>query len=662
MENIGPNRLSARQYLLITFLITFVVSISTYLYFADYVSYNIWNSVTSKSNKPYISIKTLDLNDTQIDDLKRLGLTPKKSVEIVKPDNSKQTIHGRFLHITDFHIDHHYQKGSDIDKVCHGGEGKASKYGDAILGCDSPPILVEETFKWITDNLIDKIDFIVYTGDSARHDNDREYPRTRQHIFNMNKEISDKFVTLTSESDGQPLIYPVSNNDIMPHNLMDTGPSLQTRELFEAWRPFIPQVQMHTYLMGAYYFQEVIPNQLAVLSLNTMYWFDSNPMVDDCDNKGDPGYKLFEWLGYVLKEMRARNMKVWLCGHVPPNEKNYDTTCLRKYIAWTHEYRDVIVGGLYGHMNLDHFIPLDSVQAYKSIQKDFKDEFKQKSVFSVEDEDDLALEDSNLYKALDENFSDKFFRVTGGVPNNKVTYLETLREELYARLKGKKKSGEHFERYSIAHVTASIIPTFNPGMRVWEYNITDLEDKLQQVKFEPWDKFFAGVERMIEVQSNYVDEKDNDEMNWQEMDDITIERKKKHKKKNRKKKKDHTFPKPMPENLPLGPAYIEQIFTPERYVQYYADLESINKGKKEFDYEIEYSTDDSLYGLKALTVEEWIKFGRKLGEPVKDLKNNVNKGKKKKNNGKKYKKLQQIWNAYLKHAFISSDYEHKGYG
>lgn len=662
MENIGPNRLSARQYLLITFLITFVVSISTYLYCADYVSYNIWNSVTSKSNKPYISIKTLDLNDTQIDDLKRLGLTPKKSVEIVKPDNSKQTIHGRFLHITDFHIDHHYQKGSDIDKVCHGGEGKASKYGDAILGCDSPPILVEETFKWITENLIDKIDFIVYTGDSARHDNDREYPRTRQHIFNMNKEISDKFVTLTSESDGQPLIYPVSNNDIMPHNLMDTGPSLQTRELFEAWRPFIPQVQMHTYLMGAYYFQEVIPNQLAVLSLNTMYWFDSNPMVDDCDNKGDPGYKLFEWLGYVLKEMRARNMKVWLCGHVPPNEKNYDTTCLRKYIAWTHEYRDVIVGGLYGHMNLDHFIPLDSVQAYKSIQKDFKDEFKQKSVFSVEDEDDLALEDSNLYKALDENFSDKFFRVTGGVPNNKVTYLETLREELYARLKGKKKSGEHFERYSIAHVTASIIPTFNPGMRVWEYNITDLEDKLQQVKFEPWDKFFAGVERMIEVQSNYVDEKDNDEMNWQEMDDITIERKKKHKKKNRKKKKDHTFPKPMPENLPLGPAYIEQTFTPERYVQYYADLESINKGKKEFGYEIEYSTDDSLYGLKALTVEEWIKFGRKLGEPVKDLKNNVNKGKKKKNNGKKYKKLQQIWNAYLKHAFISSDYEHKGYG
>ena len=90
----------------------------------------------------------------------------------MKPDNSKQTIHGRFLHITDFHIDHHYQKVVISTKFVT-GEGKASKYGDAILGCDSPPILVEETFKWITENLIDKIDFIVYTGDSARHDNDK---------------------------------------------------------------------------------------------------------------------------------------------------------------------------------------------------------------------------------------------------------------------------------------------------------------------------------------------------------------------------------------------------------------------------------------------------------------------------------------------------------
>ena len=74
----------------------------------------------------------------------------------------------------------------------------------------------------------------------------------------------------------------------------------------------------------------------------------------------------------------------------------------------------------------------------------------------------------------------------------------------------------------------------------------------------------------------------------------------------------------MPLDRPLGPAYVEQTYTPERYVQYFADLELINKGKKDFGYEIEYSTDDELYGLKALTVKEWITFGRKLGKPIKD--------------------------------------------
>ena len=69
-------------------------------------------------------------------------------------------------------------------------------------------------------------------------------------------------------------------------------------------------------------------------------------------------------------------------------------------------------------------------------------------------------------------------------------------------------------------------------------------------------------------------------MNWQEMDDITIERKKKHKKKNRKRRRTIHSLNQCQRILPLGPAYIEQTFTPERYVQYYADLESINKGKK----------------------------------------------------------------------------------
>lgn len=611
--------------------------------------------LTNQQLNQYVSVQSIDLNETQVDDIKRLGLTPKKPVEVHTHDGRKMTIHGRFLQITDLHIDHHYKEGTDFDEVCHSGKGKSGKYGDAILGCDSPVILVDETFKWIKENLKDKVDFIVYTGDSARHDNDRNYPRTAEKIFEMNQEISQKFESLFEGDDDNPndqksleqkFVPNPGNNDFFG-KLVDAGNSERTRFLFLAWRSFIPSEQMHTYLQGAYHFLEVIPNQLAVLSLNSMFWFTSNPMVDDCDTKTDAGYLLFEWLGYVLKEMRARNMKVWLIGHVPPNEKNYDVSCLRKYIVWCHEYRDVIIGGLYGHMNLDHFIPYDSVKAYKSIRKDFKDQVSdnQLRTFEADDEDDVAIEDSQLYKALDEKFSDGFFRVTGGVPKNKVDYMETLRENLYAPLKGSKKSGEFFERYSVSHVGASVIPTFNPGLRVWEYNITNLETELIQTKFAPWDQFFAGVEQMLEMQAKYEDE-----------NEVEISKKKK-KKKHKKKKQDHTFPKPMPLDRPLGPAYVEQTYTPERYVQYFADLELINKGKKDFGYEIEYSTDDELYGLKALTVKEWITFGRKLGKPIKDA-----NAKRKKKGKKKHTKLDAIWFNYLKNTFVSTDYENKGYG
>lgn len=58
-------------------------------------------------------------------------------------------------------------------------------------------------------------------------------------------------------------------------------------------------------------------------------------------------------------------MKAWVSGHVPPTKDNWEPTCRDRYIAWTHEYRDVIIGGLFGHMNIDHFVVHDIKEAYK---------------------------------------------------------------------------------------------------------------------------------------------------------------------------------------------------------------------------------------------------------------------------------------------------------
>ncbi|EGW30142.1 phosphate metabolism transcription is regulated by PHO system [Spathaspora passalidarum NRRL Y-27907] len=656
-------------------------------------------SIQSKKTSPYISIETIPLTDKQTKDIKKLGLTPKPQVKIVTNEKGERIIHGRFLHITDIHPDPYYKAGSSLDEACHAGKGTAGKYGDAILGCDAPMILMDDTIAWIKENLKDKIDFVVWTGDNVRHDNDRQYPRTESQIFDMNQHVSDLMYEVFKKNDSTPgldvdLVPSLGNNDVYPHNLFSPGPTLQTRELYRIWQKFIPPEQLHTFNRGAYFFQEVIPNKLAVLSINTLYLFQSNPLVDNCDKKKEPGYKLFEWLGYTLKEMRARNMKVWLSGHVPPNEKNFDISCLRKYIVWMHEYRDIIIGGLYGHMNLDHFIPLDSVAAYKSIDNANKDKKKKKkkgkkskskgkgkkkskknsidefeaeffddSVYDSDYDSDFdddytaPLEETNFYRVFDENFDKDFFRVQGGVPNGKVKYMETLRETLYADIKGKRKSGYLSERYSIAHVTASVIPTFNPGLRVWEYNITNLAEDLAGVKFAPWNEFFTGLDQMLESFDKYDTEPEAEE------DDSFFSI-------FGKKNRDKTFPLPMPEDKELGPGYVKQTFTPERYVQYYADLENINSGKKDFGYEIEYSTTDDLYKMDSLVVDEWIKYGRKLGKPIKDQNNEAEaagkkrKSKKKKNGKEKvdYEKLGKIWNEYLKNTFVSSDYENRGYG
>lgn len=602
-----------------------------------------------------VNYTTVNLSEEQKAHLLKLGLTPKNPVNVTDPlTGATRTIHGRFVHLTDFHPDNYYKAGSTHEDLCHSGKGTAGKYGDAILGCDSPMELVEGTIDWVAKNLKDQIDFIVWTGDNMRHDNDRRYPRTETSIFDMNEQIAE----LMHEKFGNLPIPSLGNNDVYPHNLFAPGPTLQTREFFKIWRPFVPQLQLHIFNRGAYFFQEVIPNQLAVLSINTLYLFQLNPLVDTCDKKKDPGYKIFLWLGYVLKEMRKRNMKVWLTGHVPPNAKNYDISCLRKYIAWSHEYRDVIIGGLYGHMNIDHFIPLDSVMAYNSLQKKFKDVEFDSLQFDTdvdteelgeeveEDLPDVELED--LYRTFkapiynddadselgfDFDFNDDVW-VEGGVPNGKVGYMNTLRETLYASVKKKRKSGLHGERYSVVHVTASVVPTFNPGVRVWEYNITELYDTKAH-EAESWEQFFSSIDGVLE----------DEELSF----DIF--------KLKKNKKKDKTLPPKMPEDAKLGPGYVPQLFTPERYVQYYLDLAEVNKGNKPFEYELEYATDDATFGMKDATTGLWLKTARKLGQPIKESRKQKSAVKPPRND-----KLEKLWETFLQYTFVSSDYEHKGYG
>lgn len=586
------------------------------------------------------------LNDIEFT---RLGLTPREPVIIKDVKTGKERkLHGRFLHITDIHPDPYYVEGSSIDAVCHTGKPSkkkdvAPKFGKAMSGCDSPVILMEETLRWIKENLRDKIDFVIWTGDNIRHDNDRKHPRTEAQIFDMNNIVADKMTELFSAGNEEdPRDFDVSvipslgNNDVFPHNMFALGPTLQTREYYRIWKNFVPQQQQRTFDRSASFLTEVIPGKLAVLSINTLYLFKANPLVDNCNSKKEPGYQLLLWFGYVLEELRSRGMKVWLSGHVPPIAKNFDQSCYDKFTLWTHEYRDIIIGGLYGHMNIDHFIPTDGKKARKSLLKAMEQSTRVQQGEDSNEED----EETELNRILDHAMAAKEVFLMGAKPSNKEAYMNTVRDTYYRKVwnklervdeknvenekkkkekKDKKKKKpitrkELIERYSIVNIGGSVIPTFNPSFRIWEYNITDIvnDSNFAVSEYKPWDEFFESLNKIME-----------DSLLEDEMDSSWINREKMGEKKNKKKKEnDKTMPIEMPDKYELGPAYVPQLFTPTRFVQFYADLEKINQelhnsfveSKDIFRYEVEYTSDEKPYSMDSLTVGSYLDLAGRLYE------------------------------------------------
>jgi endopolyphosphatase len=229
------------------------------------------------------------------------------SVEPVPSLSTGRKLHGRFLHITgtslalvviafdlqgeltpglenlDFHPDPFYKPYSSTNSgsECHRGSGVAGFYGAETSGCDSPFSLVNETFKWIDANLKDSIDFIIWTGDSARHDNDEKLPRSDEQVFGLNEYMVEKFVEVFGKDDNIndtnpndamkiPIIPTFGNNDILPHNIMGWGPNKYTVKFSRIWEKFVPEDQRHVFQRGGWFWVEVIPNRLAVFSLNTL--------------------------------------------------------------------------------------------------------------------------------------------------------------------------------------------------------------------------------------------------------------------------------------------------------------------------------------------------------------------------------------------------------
>lgn len=360
---------------------------------------------------------------------------------------------GRFLHITDMHVDGHYREGSSVVSQCHrdaphkkhGGQWRSGYWGTPVSDCDAPLQLSNATLQWLqqswrpepsdayTDVPAVPFDFILWTGDSARHEQDAEVPRTSKEILDLNRYTVGLFEHYFPDV---PLVPNFGNNDIQLHNTMPGGPTKEIEAFSDIWRKHIPADQREAFLRGGYFAKDVIPDKLGVISLNTLYFYDSNKAVDGCprrhrrqkDSHVDPGTLQLEWLAERLVEFRHRNMQVHLIGHVPPTAGNYFERCFDVYTELVLRFQDTIVGQHFGHMNLDTFFVQESALASKKHPRP-----KIPIVFKPIEED-LRYD----YESL---------------PGNARTNMDL---------------------YSVFYEAPSLVPTYLPSLRVWTYN-TSLE-------------------------------------------------------------------------------------------------------------------------------------------------------------------------------------------
>lgn len=518
--------------------------------------------------------------------------------------------------------------------------------------------------EWIGKELRDEVDFVIWTGDSARHDNDDDYPRTAEQVIGLNEFMVQKVYEVFGKRNGDgededpyndyvvPVVPNIGNNDILPHNIMTKGPNRWTRSFLDVWRQFIPEVQKHSFEQGGWFSVEVIPNKLAVFSLNTMYFFQSNAAVDGCAAKSEPGFRQMEWLRIQLQFMRDRGMKAIMIGHVPPahtdTKTQWDETCWQKYTLWMQQYRDVVIAGMWGHMNYDHFM----FQDFNSVNQDAR-EGRMKvadvdtAVREIPDDEMHAEVSSDYFTDLRKQFSEipkppKSFSwastakklMESSDDQRPMWEIEALLE---ATMKGDGKAkgvgkgkdkkskkqkrkekekkffkdigGKYAERYSVSFASASVVPNLLPVLRVYEYNISGL-DSHQSVERRD---LTAPETESSAIEHAWSSLFDNDEA---EDDDEGLDVLRKKKDKSQK----FVVPDPPSKSSPPGPAYSPQSLTLLGYKQYLANLTHINN-----DF-TNSKDEDSLHQEEPVDAAKWSEGKHKGKKPHdKEHKPNPNK-------------------------------------
>jgi endopolyphosphatase len=245
-----------------------------------------------------------------------------------------------------------------------------------------------------------------------------------------------------------PLVYTIGNLDVVPKDELKAGPNKILDGLSRVLENILPKDQLEFFRQRGYYVRNVIPGKLTIVSLNTMYFAKYNNVIQGCNagKKEDqsPGATQLTWLEDTLQSFRSAGVGVYLVGHAPPTLDVWMNSCLDRFSAISVEFKDVIKGQFYGHINFDMFTFLESPKSFK----------KPKVWCSMES------------KGLNHN-------VTENTTESATVSLSTPRQllrGLYHQFNELRLSNRSASQLAVAQNGASIIPRINPGFRMYYYD------------------------------------------------------------------------------------------------------------------------------------------------------------------------------------------------
>lgn len=269
---------------------------------------------------------------------------------------------GSFLHVTDVHLDEHYVATADPGTQCHRGSGSAGQFG-VRNECDTPLATLYATQGFLT-GLPATLDFIVWTGDNARHDHDsKRQPQSLAEIVDEVRATTDAVLAVQVAHGGIPVIPSIGNNDVFPHDTLAPAPNAVLDALAEAWAPLLDANATASLRASGWFARDLPGLDLVVVSLNTLYFAKLNSAVHSCNHDSSPGAAHIAWLASLLAGAQRQGRRVLLTGHVPPSGDYWHDACQAAYLALSDQYADVVMGHLYGHTHMDSFAVLSHARA-----------------------------------------------------------------------------------------------------------------------------------------------------------------------------------------------------------------------------------------------------------------------------------------------------------